>query len=98
MDYFSLFTGIFTLAVGLFGLIVLFWRYARNDQSNKITRTAAIVQAGLSVILVLLGSNSLLQYYNLGNGDAYAILSLIALFGSVCALLFMLWSQRTHRK
>ena len=95
MDYLSLATGIFCSAAGLFSLTILILQLTSSHQVGTITRTAALGRGSLSLALLLLGANSILRYYTIGN----SALSLVAIFFSLTALVLFLRlpiEQRNH--
>ena len=94
MTYLSLFTGIFTLAVGLFGLVTLLWQRVGKGQNNKITLTDIGGRGSLCLALVLIGINNLLQYYNLEDRAISSLLSFVAMFCSITTLLLLLRSRK----
>jgi hypothetical protein len=97
MDYLDLAVGIFCGTVGLLGLAILLWQFTRSNQGETIIRTAALGRGSLSLALLLLGVNGILRYYMIGNSDIRSTLSLVAIFCSLTALVFLLRSQVEQR-
>lgn len=93
-----LISGIFSIGVGLFGLLLLLWRQSQSYKDSGVNRISGIGYSSLSLSLIALGANSLAHYAMVGGIGLKNILSFIAFICCMIAISSILQDLRTRKK